>query len=232
MALDGIDVVTFDCYGTLIDWDGGTATFLAELALRLGDDAAPNGDALRRQWEAIQFERTQGPYQTYDRILSESLRLWAAERGYGWEPEWGEALTRAMGCWQPFPDTRPALLRAHRHGAKLALITNTDDAIIARTLRHLDLPIDWVITAQSCGAYKPAATNFEQAITRIGVPPERMMHVAFGFKYDIPPAQRAGWGKTAWINRYAEPRPSDERPDYEWRDLWGLAALAGSDIPE
>ena len=226
-----IDIVAFDCYGTLIDWDGGLATFLAQLALQVGDTDAPNGRVLRERWEAIQFDLIQGPYMKYDRALAESLRLWAAERGYGWEPAWGEALGRAMRSWQPFPDTRPALSRVREAGGKLAIISNTDEAIIAQTLRHLEVPFDSVITAESCGVYKPSPTVFAQAQDRLGVAPERILHVAFGFKYDIGPAQDAGW-QSAWINRYAETKPGPATPDHEWRDLWGLARYFGASIPE
>ena len=219
-----IDIVTFDCYGTLIDWDGGTATFLAELALSRGDANAPNGRALRDRWEAIQFDLIQGAYQTYDVVLSQSLRLWAEERGYGWDDTWGVALGRAMRSWQPFPDTRPALTRVRDAGIKLAIISNTDDAIIAHTLRHLEVPFDTVITAESCGAYKPDPDVFAQAQSRLGVAPDRILHVAFGFKYDIGPAQAAGW-RTAWVNRNAEPKPGMATPDHQWRDLWGLAEM-------
>ncbi len=137
-----IDIVTFDCYGTLIDWDGGLATFLAELALRVGDTAAPNGRALRERWEAIQFDLIQGPYMKYEQALAESLRRWAGERGYGWDVAWGEALGRAMRSWQPFPDTRPALTRAREGGLPLVIVSNTDRDIIEHTLRHLRVPFD------------------------------------------------------------------------------------------
>jgi len=226
LAHPPIEIVTFDCYGTLIGWDGGVATFLTELALVNGDANAPNGRALREHWETIQFDLIRGPYQRYEAILAESLQAWAEERGYGWAPAWGVALARAMRSWQPFPDTRPALTKVREAGLKLAIISNTDETIIAQTLRHLEIPFDAVITAESCGAYKPDPAVFAQAQERLGVAPEQILHVAFGFKYDIGPAQAAGW-RTAWINRYAETKPGPASPDYEWRDLWGLAALVG-----
>ena len=109
----------------------------------------------------------------------------------------------------------------------LAIISNTDNDLIAHSLKHIGVPFAHVITAEECRAYKPAGAVFEQAISRIGEAPERMLHVAFGFKYDIGPAQRFGW-RTAWVNRNAEPQPGPEAPDYTWRDLWGLAAFAGA----
>ena len=172
MASAEIRVATFDCYGTLVDWEGGAGSFLYQLALRHGDADPGPGWALRERWEALQFELLQGPYRPYKEILAESLRLWTAERGYPWDDADGEALVRSMRSWQPFPDTRPALLQAKAQGLRLVIISNTDRDIIEHTLRHLAVPFDDVITAQDCGAYKPAPTVFEQALARIGEPPE------------------------------------------------------------
>jgi 2-haloalkanoic acid dehalogenase type II len=224
---DTIRIATFDCYGTLVDWEGGAAGFLYELGLRRGETRLEPGMALRDRWEAIQFEVIQGEYRPYKEVLAESLRRWMDERGYRWDPAEGEALVRSMRSWQPFPDTRPALLRARERGLKLVIISNTDHDIIEHTLRHLQVPFDDVITAQDCRAYKPSLAVFEQALARLGEPPERILHVAFGFKYDIGPAQRLGC-RTAWVNRKAEPRPGPEQPDHTWRDLWGLPKLIGT----
>jgi 2-haloacid dehalogenase len=230
MASAEIRVATFDCYGTLVDWEGGAGGFLYQHALRHGDDNPGPGSALRERWEALQFALLQGEYRPYKAILAESLRQWSAERGYPWDDADGDALVRSMRSWQPFPDTRPALLQAKARGIRLVIISNTDRDIIEHTLRHLAVPFDDVITAQDCGAYKPALTVFEQALARIGEPPENILHVAFGFKYDIPPAQAVGC-RTAWVNRFVEARPGPATPEYEWRDLWGLAELVGGAGP-
>lgn len=226
MAGAEIRVATFDCYGTLVDWEGGAGSFLYQLALRHGDADPGSGSALRERWEALQFGLLQGAYRPYKQILAESLRLWSDERGYRWDDADGEALVRSMRSWQPFPDTRSALLQTKAQGLKLVIISNTDRDIIEHTLRHLAVPFDDVVTAQDCQAYKPSLAVFEQALARIGEPPEKILHVAFGFKYDIGPAQAMGC-KTAWVNRFTEAKPGPARPDHEWRDLWGLARLVG-----
>jgi 2-haloalkanoic acid dehalogenase type II len=220
-------LATFDCYGTLIDWDGGVAAFLYSLALREGDSEAPNGRALGKRWEELQFELVTGPYKPYKQILAESLGAFAAERGYTVTEADEEALVRSMRSWQPFPDTLPALTRVREAGMKLAIISNTDRDIIEHSLRHLRVPFDDVIVAEDCGAYKPSDDVFRQALERFGEDPADILHVAFGFKYDIAPAQRAGC-RTAWVNRYVESAPGEEKPDFEWRDLWGLADYAES----
>jgi 2-haloalkanoic acid dehalogenase type II len=217
-------LATFDCYGTLVDWEGGAAAFLYDLALRQGEAEPPPGRELRDRWERIQFDLLRADYRPYREVLAESLRGWMEERGYPWRPEEGEALLRSMRSWQPFPDTRPALLRARAAGLRLAIVSNTDRDIIEHTLRHIGVPFDAVITAEDARAYKPADAVFDHALDTLGTPPADIVHVAFGFKYDIGPAARHGMA-TAWVNRHAQPPPGDEPFDHEWRDLWPLADL-------
>ena len=197
------------------------------MARRHGDYDPGPARELRERWEQLQFERIQAEYRSYREVLSDSLSEWAGERGYRWNEQDGEALARSMESWQPFPDTIPALGRAKDAGLHLVIVSNTDRAIMDHTLRHLEIPFDHVVVAEDVRAYKPADPHFERALEATGERPERIVHVAFGFKYDIGPAKRHGF-RTAWVNRHAEPRPGAEEPDYEWRDLWPLAELAGS----
>lgn len=225
MASTSIAAVTFDCYGTLVDWEGGLGSFLYDMARRHGEERPPPGRELRERWEEVQFESIQGDYRSYREVLRESLAEWTGERGYRWNEKDGEALAEAMESWQPFPDTVPALRRAKEAGLRLCIVSNTDREIVAHTLRQLELDFDEVVVAEDVRAYKPSTEPFQLALELLREPPQRVLHVAFGFKYDIGPAQRLGLG-TAWVNRHAEPAPGGERPDHEWRDLWGLAELA------
>ncbi|MEA2423848.1 MAG: 2-haloacid dehalogenase [Thermoleophilaceae bacterium] len=218
---------TFDCYGTLIDWEGGLGTFLYDHALRSREVDPPPGRELRERWETIQFEVLRGPYLPYREVLAESLRLLALERGWPYDDEDGKSLARSMRSWQPFPDTTPVLRAAHDAGVRLVIVSNTDRDIIEHSLKHIEAPIDDVVTAEDVGSYKPGLAHFERALEVIGEPAERILHVAFGFKYDIGPAQQLGF-RSAWVNRHGEPRPGPAVPDYEWRDLWGLAELVGA----
>lgn len=224
-------VATFDCYGTLVDWEGGLANFLYAFALGHGEEPEENGDAMRGRWEEIQFDMIQGPYRPYKEILAASLEEWAAEREIPYRDEDGEDLVRAMRSWQPFPDTRPALRQARAAGMKLAILSNTDRDIIGHSLKHLEIPFDVVVTAEDCGSYKPAPANFQRLLHDLDLPADRVIHVAFGFKYDIGPANDAGM-QTAWVNRHTDPTPPDAEPDHIWRDLWGLPLLAGGAGPE
>jgi 2-haloacid dehalogenase len=225
MAREEIRVATFDCYGTLIDWEGGLGSFLYDMARRRGDADPGPGRALRERWEEIQFEAIQGPYRRYRQILHDSLREWADSSGYGFAEDDGEALARAMESWQPFPDTVPALRRAKAAGLRLVIVSNTDRAIMEHTLRQLELDFDGLVLAEDCRAYKPSPRVFERALAEVGEVADRMLHVAFGFRYDIGPAKRLGL-RTAWVNRHGERRLDGASPEHEWRDLWGLAELA------
>ena len=221
-------IATFDCYGTLIDWEGGFGSFLYDKALRHGDAELVPGRELRERFEAIQFELIQGDYRPYREVLAETLERFCAERGWPYEDGDAAAVVRSMRSWQPFPDTRPALRRVRAAGIRLMIVSNSDRDIIEHSLRHLEVPFDEVQVAEDVRAYKPADAVFTAALERIGEPPERVLHVAFGFKYDIGPAHRAGM-QTAWVNRHQEPPPGTAPYDHEWRDLWGLASLAEAD---
>jgi 2-haloacid dehalogenase len=220
-------VATFDCYGTLVDWEGGAASFLYDLARRNGDGNPGPGAELRTRWEEIQFEIIQEDYRPYADVLHSSLRAWVSERGYRWNTRDGRAFEKAMQCWQPFPDTIPALTRVKEAGFELGIISNSDRAIMDHTLVQLQpLEFDHVVLAQDVRQYKPNRMPFTRMLDEASAAPEQILHVAFGFKYDIRPARELGID-TVWINRHREPLPDPkESPDHEWHDLWGLAEFA------
>jgi 2-haloalkanoic acid dehalogenase type II len=198
--------------------------FLYELARRHEHDPPPARD-LRERWEALQFERIQAGWRSYREILADSLAAWSGERGYRYNEHDGEALARSMESWQPFPDTVPALRAAQDAGIKLWIVSNTDRAIIEHSLRHLEVDFAGVTVAEDCRAYKPGIEPFERALHEIDLPSDQILHVAFGFKYDIGPAQRLGL-RTAWVNRKQEQAPGPEQAEYEWSDLWPLAGVS------
>jgi 2-haloacid dehalogenase len=230
---EGIRALTFDCYGTLVDWEGGLGSFLYEMQRRYGDrEQEPEpGQALRERWEQLQFKRIEGPYRSYREVLADSLSEWVGERGWRWNAHDGEALADAMGSWQPFPDTVPALRLAKEAGLRLWIVSNTDRSIMEHTLRQLQLEFDGVTVAQDCRAYKPGREPFDRALAELGERPQDVLHVAFGFKYDIATAHALGM-RTAWVNRRGETlgevAPDGPEPDHEWRSLWDLAAWARS----
>lgn len=220
------EVATFDCYGTLVDWEGGIGAFLYALLLREGIAEPPPGRELRARWEAIQFELVRGEYRPYREILGEATLAWCREFGVPDRDAYADAIVGSIRAWQPFPDTRPALTRAREAGLRLVILSNTDRDIIRHTVRQIGVDFDDVVTAEDVRAYKPDLAGFRHLLDRLGAEPRDVLHVAFGFKYDIGPAKQLGM-RTAWVNRHLEPLPEPATaPDHEWRDLWGLAELA------
>ena len=167
-----------------------------------------------------------GPYRPYKEILGEATLAWCREQGVRENAAYADAIVDAIRAWQPFPDTRPALTAAREAGVRLVILSNTDRDVIDHSVKQIGVEFDKVVVAEDVGSYKPAVGNFERVLAEIGEDPADVLHVAFGFKYDIGPAKLVGM-RTAWVNRHREPLPDpDVVPDREWRDLWGLAELS------
>lgn len=208
------DVLTFDCYGTLVDWERGIAEALERAAGADGvtlDRAA----ALRAYHEIeprVQAER----YRRYREVLALTARAVAERLGWPLAPGREAFLPESLPTWPPFPDTNGALRRLRDAGHRLAILSNVDDDLLAGTRRHLDVAFDFVVTAQQVGSYKPAPGHFAAARERIGA--ARWLHVAQSYFHDVQPARALGIA-SAWINRKGE-RPLDERgPDHQFRTL-------------
>lgn len=208
--MSGFAWVTFDCYGTLIDWDSGIRKFLNELLSRKG--ASVDLDSLHRRWEEIQFELIQREYRPYKDILRLSLGETLKEFGIPYAPEDGDDFAASMPTWQPFPDVPPTLQELKRH-ARIAIISNTDNDILRESVRLMGVEFDALVTAEDAKVYKPSPRIFEFALQRLKEAPERILHVAFGFKYDLAPAKQVGMA-TCWLNRTGEPKPEGIEPDF------------------
>lgn len=198
--------ITFDCYGTLIDWESEIQQFFVQkLALHQKTNLDPR--MLQAQWEEIQFQAIQGPYRPYRQILRETMKETFESFGIPYTDADVETFAQSMGQWKPFPDSREAILALQQSlNIQVVLITNTDDAIIAETQRTLDVQFDEIITAEQAGAYKPNHQGFLLAQKRLGLPISEIWHAGFGFKYDVVPATELGY-TTVWVNRQGEGRP-------------------------
>ena len=208
------DVLTFDCYGTLIDWERGLGDAFATAA-RAGGIVVDRATLLAAYHEvepAIQAER----YRSYRDVLALTARR-LAER-FKWRlPEGDERfLPDSLPSWPAFADTNEALSRLAKAGYRLAILSNVDDDLLAATRRHLGVDFEFVVTAQQVGAYKPAPAHWETARKRIG--DARWLHVAQSYFHDIVPARRLGIA-SAWINRTRQSPSGVERPDVEFRTL-------------
>jgi 2-haloacid dehalogenase len=217
--------ITFDCYDTLVEFaiDRVTREILGARADAL------NIDEFLAAFEALRYRTTTfGPYRPYRDVLRETLAQSMLEYGLPYQDADGDALLAAVPTWGPFPDVPPALERLRQH-CKLAIITNSDDDLMAQNVANIGVPIDRVITAQQARAYKPSPVIFDYALRALGCQPDDILHVAQGFEYDIEPAHALGW-KRVWINRYGKSGDPAYGPYDELPDLSGLPALLGLEL--
>jgi 2-haloacid dehalogenase len=222
------DALTFDCYGTLIDWEAGILAGLRPAVATRGAD--PSDDELLEAYARVESALEAGPYRRYREILGRCLREVAAD--YAAAPELAEvaAFADSVGDWPAFPDSVAALARLHER-FRLGVITNCDDDLFARSAMRLQTTFDWVVTAQAAGSYKPNEHNFEVAFERIGLPHERILHVAQSLFHDHVPAKRLGLS-TVWIDRHANrpgggaTPPAEATPDATFPDMASFAAAA------
>lgn len=222
--LDNIEILSFDCYGTLIDWESGIREALGELRDRHGLPTPV--DLLLVQWEAIQFRQIAGPYRRYRDILRTSLVETFAGQRVALTPREAEVLGERIGQWKPFADSAPALARL-RTRYRLAILSNIDDDILALSLALLDIPFDELVTAQQVGSYKPRPAHFREALRRFARGPSAFLHCAFGFKYDQSPALALGMA-TCWVKRPGWIRDDEAEPTFETDSLAGVADLLGT----
>jgi 2-haloacid dehalogenase len=194
---DRFDVLTFDCYGTLIDWDTGIEAALRRALPELGHvgtrDLLAGYAAEERPIEA-------GPYVSYREVLTEAARRIAAAHGVELSEEAAASVGASVGDWPAFPDSVEALARLKKR-FRLGVITNCDDDLFAASHERLGGVFDWVVTAQQVGSYKPSHRNFEVAFERIGVSQERILHVAQGLFHDHVPANEIGLA-SVFIDRH------------------------------
>ena len=211
------DVVTFDCYGTLIDWEGGIAEAFAGEARRLGRTAET--DEVLRAYHEAEPEVEGASYRPYREVLARTAE--AVAQRLGWGTIDGTFLAESLPSWRPFPDTNPALTRLEAAGLRLGILSNVDDDLLAATRSRLSARFDPVVTAQQVRAYKPAAPHFTEARRRLGAD-VRWLHAAQSYFHDVVPAKALGI-PVAWINRNGETAGAAGTPDLEFRDLAGLA---------
>jgi 2-haloacid dehalogenase len=222
-------VLTFDCYGTLVDWETGIVAALRPLLDRHG--VAVDDERLLQLFGELEAAIEAGPYQPYRAVLTAVAQGLGARLGFTPAAEAAARFAGSVGDWPPFADT-PAALAALQRRFRLAIISNVDDDLFVRTNQRLGITFDWIITAQQVGSYKPALANFRVALERIGLPPAQVVHVAQSLYHDHVPAKQLGL-RTVWVNRRqgkagagATP-PAAAQPDLEVPDLATLARLAG-----
>ena len=225
------DALTFDCYGTLIDWEAGILAALATIPGLAGVD----GEMLLDEYANAEAALEAGPYRRYREIAASAMATVA--RAHGGAPH-EDNVVRLGGSvvdWPAFPDSHDALVRLKTR-FRLGVLTNCDDDLFAASNARLDVAFDWIVTAQQVGSYKPDERNFAALTARLGadgVPQERILHVAQSLFHDHAPAQRLGF-HSVWIDRRhdrpgggATP-PADARPDATFPSMAAFAAAASA----
>jgi 2-haloacid dehalogenase len=221
-------VLTFDCYGTMIDWETGIFSALRPI-LTAHNKSVPDL-ALLELYSELELEAEQGEYLRYRDVLQSVVRGFGERFGFSPTDTEVRSLPESLANWQPFPDTVEAL-RKLKSRFQLAVISNVDDDLFASTAPKLGVAFDHVITAQQAGCYKPCMGMFKLAEGRIGVSREQWLHVGQSIYHDVIPAQSLGIA-TVWVNR-PSPRPgsgaakaASGKPDLEVPNLSALADLA------
>ena len=217
---------TFDCYGTLIDWEQGMLRALRTLAGIDADDDALLA-AFARHEHTIQ---EQNPAMRYPEVLSHACKAIAADLGLAATDEQAAAFGASIADWPPFPDSVEALAYLREHGL-LMVLSNVDRASFAVSARRLGDPFHAVVTAEDVGSYKPAPAHFERAKALLadeGIASDEVLHVAQSLFHDVVPGRAAGLA-TCWIDRRAGrsggATPAvDVEPDIAFTDLASLAA--------
>ena len=200
---------TFDCYGTLIDWNGGIGRELERLF-----GPAEAGEKLRRYHELEPEIQREDPSRSYREVMAIALaRLGAPAVEHG-------ALGDALPGWEPFPEVPAALEEARARGWTLAILSNSDRDLIAASVARLGVPFDETIVASEIGSYKPAPPHWEEFFARTGADRAAHVHIGASLFHDIAPSSALGL-RTVWINRIGE--TADPEPDVELHTLGGLA---------
>jgi 2-haloacid dehalogenase len=222
------EILTFDCYGTLINWEAGILPALRRILSAHGkkiDDAT-----LLKLYGDFELRSEQGAFRPDREVLESVVRQFGVELQFTPTAEEARSLPDSLANWKPWPDT-VAALRQLKTRFRLAILSNIDDDLFALTRPQLEVEFDEVITAQQAQAYKPSLKLFELALSRINAPAHRVLHVGQSIYHDVIPAQALGLA-TVWVNRpSARPgvgavKAAEARPDVTVSSLAELAADA------
>lgn len=222
------EILTFDCYGTLIDWETGLLSALRRILS--SHDKKIDDATILKLYGDFEQRSEEGEFHPYRLVLESVVRRFGAELGFTPTEAEVSSLPNSLPAWRPWPDT-VAALRQLKSRFRLAILSNVDDDLFAGTRPQLEVHFDEVITAQQAQAYKPSLKIFELALGRINAPAHRVLHIGQSIYHDVIPAQALGLA-TVWVNRpSARPgigavKSADAKPDLTVSSLAELAALA------
>lgn len=213
------DTITFDCYGTLVDWETGIAGAFCDTAANHG--VTLERDEVLTAYHEIEPKVQAGSYRPYAEVLCETAVRVAERLGWPLTKSGASFLAESLPDWPLFEDTRPALERL-KSRFDIAVLSNIDDDQLQTTLARIAVEFDWTVTAQNTRSYKPAHSHFKEAIRRVGGDHGRLIHAAQSYYHDIGPATGLGLS-SVWINRKGEDQPAGHNPLHTVRNLAALA---------
>jgi len=197
LDFDHFEALTFDCFGTLIDWESGILSAVRPVLAAHGRDLV-DGEILRLYAELESGIERQG-YQPYRTVLCRVVEGLGEKLGFVPDDVQRSSVADSLGTWPPFSDTVGAL-RFLKSRFRLGIVSNVDNDLFAETARRLEVEFDWVVTAEQVGDYKPSRRVFEAALDRIALPKTSILHVAQSLFHDIGPAREVGL-TTVWVDR-------------------------------
>lgn len=227
MDVGSVRLITFDCYGTMIDWETGMLAALRPLFCRNGKIVSD--EKLLEIYGEAEAEVEAGPYQRYRTVLSETVQAMGRALGVDITAQDGRQFAASVALWEPFPDT-VACLQALARRYKLGIISNIDDDLFAGTQRKLEVKFDLIVTAEQVQSYKPSLRNFREALRRSGLSKDEVLHAGQSVYHDIVPASFLGI-KNVWVNRPSirpgagAAKPASAQPQFEVQNLNELLAL-------
>jgi 2-haloacid dehalogenase len=222
------EILTFDCYGTLVNWEDGILRCLHRILVAHGKDT--DDPTILKLYGDFEARAEQGDYRPYREVLQSVVQQFGDQLGFSATDQEMRSLPESLPSWKPWPDTVSALSELRKR-FRLAIVSNVDDDLFAATQPQLGVEFNQIITAQQAQAYKPSLKIFELALSRVGVPAHRILHVGQSLYHDVLPAQSLGLS-TVWVNRpsarkgVGAVKAAEAHPDLQVSSLADLAADA------
>lgn len=221
------EVLSFDCYGTLIDWENGILTPIKTILSN--HNISISDQQILELFAEIESRQEARDYLKYREILKKVVHTFGEQLNFVPNDTELNALADSVRDWQPFSDTVEAL-KGLKTRYKLTILSNIDDDLFSETAKKLEVEFDWIITAEQVKSYKPSLQNFEWAIQRMGIAPDKLLHIAQSVYHDIVPAKTMGL-TAVWVNRrqgkegFGATVAASGNPDLEVPDLKTLVSL-------
>ena len=212
----GKKYITFDCYGTLIDWENGIRVALQKLSEKnsFSLDLINISDKYIKAELEVEAEQ----YRKYHEVLQLSAKKLLKQMGFDISDQDALEFADSIYSWQPFPETHDVLAELKQKSYKLIILSNIDNEIIKKSVELMGINFDGVVTAEEVGSYKPSHGHWQEMLKRFNAQKEEVLHVAASYVHDIIPAKEQGFN-AIWINRNNEQPTREIKPDLEFKDL-------------